>query len=151
MTKQYFISLFEYDKWANLKIAEALKPNASLPVKCKTLFHHIGATLDMWYSRVNNTNRLFQNLFDKSNPEITTSLLIEADERWLKFLTMDEVDLQSFVKYKNTKGKEFENNLIDILTQLITHNHYHRGQINQLLRQAGFEPAKTDYIFYVRD
>jgi len=33
---------------------------------------------------------------------------------------------------------------------VITHNHYHRGQIAQVVREKGDEPVNTDYITYTR-
>lgn len=151
MNKQFFISLFEYDKWANLKIAEAFKQSSKPPVKCKTLFHHIAATTDLWFNRVSPGKRLFESLFEETVPETTVELMLKAIDKWIDFLKKDDVDLQTVTKYTNTKGNNYENKLVDILTHLISHNHYHRGQINILLRENGIEPAKTDYIFYMRD
>jgi len=37
-----------------------------------------------------------------------------------------------------------------ILSHVIIHGGYHRGQIAILLRQAGSDPAVTDFIAYVR-
>ncbi len=39
----------------------------------------------------------------------------------------------------------------DVLTQLHGHSLYHRGQIASLVRAAGGEPAKTDFIFWSRE
>jgi uncharacterized damage-inducible protein DinB len=38
----------------------------------------------------------------------------------------------------------------EILTHLVIHSAYHRGQIASDLRAAGQEPAYTDYIHAVR-
>lgn len=149
MTNEYFVSLFEYDKWANLKIAEAFEHANNLPPKCKVLYHHIGAVLDRWYRRVTNGEELFTNLFEETDPGSNTKLMITAEERWIEYLKSG-VDINSIVNYKNTKGDEFTNSLQDILVHIMTHNHYHRGQINQLLREAGLEPAVIDYILYKR-
>jgi uncharacterized damage-inducible protein DinB len=43
------------------------------------------------------------------------------------------------------------NSIEDILTQLFGHSCYHRGQIAQLLRSIGAEPAVTDFVFWTRE
>jgi uncharacterized damage-inducible protein DinB len=150
MNKEYFIELLQYDKWANNEIGKVLCLSDEIPPKCKILFHHIAATTDLWFYRVNSGERLFKSLFEETDPETTLQLMFKAVERWIDLLNKNGIDLHSVIKYKNTKGNEYENTLHDILTHLMTHNHYHRGQINQLLRQNDFEPAVTDYIFYKR-
>lgn len=76
--------------------------------------------------------------------------LLEYD-RWNDFLNEDKTDLGKVVSYVNSQGEHFNSKLVDILPHLFTHNHYHRGQINQILRQSGFEPVRVDYIVYVRE
>lgn len=147
---EYFIELLKYDKWANQKIVEALSKIDEIPPKCKILFHHIAAATEVWLSRVTNVERHYKSLFEESDLNINRELLNQLEDRWIEFLKKDHVKVEELIKYKNTKGQEFTNKLQDILTHLMTHNHYHRGQINQLLRQNNFEPAVTDYIFYKR-
>ncbi|KUG26094.1 dinb protein [hydrocarbon metagenome] len=151
MTKEYFISLLEYDTWANKRIAEVLTGKVNLPPKCKTLFHHIGATIDLWYVRVTGEERFFQNLFDETSPQKTAELVNKGLDRWNDLLNDDKTDLDTIVSYINSQGEHFNSKLADILTHLFSHNHYHRGQINQTLRHSGFEPARVDYIVYVRE
>lgn len=149
MNKEYFIDLLEYDNWANNKIAEILVRDEEIPSKCKILFHHIAAATDAWLSRVNSSERYFSNLFEESNPQDTIKMLNELFCKWIDFVR-EENDFNRVIKYKNTKGVEFENTLRDILIHLSAHGNYHRGQINQLLRQNGIAPAAIDYILYKR-
>ena len=58
--------------------------------------------------------------------------------------------LEQIVSYKNSKGKEFNNSVRDILTHVALHGQYHRGQINLLLRANEFEPVNVDFITFVR-
>ncbi|MFL6198680.1 MAG: DinB family protein [Thermoanaerobaculia bacterium] len=41
--------------------------------------------------------------------------------------------------------------ILYILTQLFGHSWYHRGQIAQLVRALGAEPAVTDFVFWSRE
>ena len=54
------------------------------------------------------------------------------------------------VSYTNSKGEPWTSTVEDILTHLVIHSAYHRGQIASDLRTAGHEPAYTDYIHAVR-
>jgi len=54
------------------------------------------------------------------------------------------------VSYSNSKGEPWTSTVEEILTHLVIHSAYHRGQIASDLRSAGQEPAYTDYIHAVR-
>lgn len=54
------------------------------------------------------------------------------------------------VAYTNSKGEPLTSTVEEILTHLVIHSAYHRGQIASDLRAAGQEPAYTDYIHAVR-
>jgi uncharacterized damage-inducible protein DinB len=62
----------------------------------------------------------------------------------------DAGELAREVAYRNSAGQAFRNSVADILCQVVLHGSYHRGQIAQLVRQGGGEPAPTDYIGYRR-
>jgi uncharacterized damage-inducible protein DinB len=64
-------------------------------------------------------------------------------------LTDDQLD--SIATYKNSKGVEYETTYRDILTHVMMHSAYHRGQVAMAVRAEGCEPACTDYIAYVRE
>ena len=54
------------------------------------------------------------------------------------------------VQYKTTKGIECATPVVDILTHVVIHGAYHRGQIAKGLGRAGTPATDTDYISYVR-
>jgi uncharacterized damage-inducible protein DinB len=58
--------------------------------------------------------------------------------------------LSQSVSYTNSKGEAWSSTVQEILTHLVIHSAYHRGQIASDLRAAGQEPAYTDYIHAVR-
>lgn len=67
------------------------------------------------------------------------------------FARLDEAELARVFEYRSLDGPRFRNRVEDILTQLFGHSWYHRGQIAMLLRQAGAEPAATDFVFWSRE
>ena len=56
--------------------------------------------------------------------------------------------LASRVRYRNTKGDEYTNSVLDILTHVVIHGAYHRGQIARIIGRAGGQTPNTDYIAY---
>ena len=79
-------------------------------------------------------------------------LSIEVTSKWINLLEGKNNEfLEKRLKYKNSKGEEFDNSLRDIVTHIINHSTYHRAQIAQLVKRAGGIPAVTDYIVYQRE
>jgi uncharacterized damage-inducible protein DinB len=75
----------------------------------------------------------------------------EIAARWRAYFQSLAADgLEHEVEYRNTKGERWNNSAADILTHVVMHSGYHRGQIALLLREAGLNPAYTDYIQAVR-
>ncbi len=81
--------------------------------------------------------------------EEKTGIVHDDLEEYLRRL--DEALLPEPIVYRNQTGKEFSTARGDVLTHLLMHGGYHRGQIARALRQAGHEPVNTDYITWVRD
>lgn len=75
---------------------------------------------------------------------------IEADRAlFLRGLTDD--DLERPLSYRNLKGEDFTQPLVDQLVHVVNHSTYHRGQIATLSRQAGFPAPATDLIVFKRE
>jgi len=58
--------------------------------------------------------------------------------------------LDDKVEYRNSKGEPWSSRVEDILTHVLLHSAYHRGQIALQMRASGMEPAYTDFIHAVR-
>ena len=74
----------------------------------------------------------------------------ELSSGLLRALTGEAEALARPVAYTNSKGERWTSTVEDILTHVVIHSAYHRGQIASDLRGAGQEPAYTDYIHAVR-
>jgi uncharacterized damage-inducible protein DinB len=59
--------------------------------------------------------------------------------------------LDGKVEYRNSKGEPWSSRVEDMLTHVLFHSAYHRGQIALQMRAAGNEPAYTDFIHAVRN
>ena len=86
---------------------------------------------------------------------LTTAVVAELEvieRNWSDYFgRLDEPELERTFDYLTSEGTRFRSVVADILTQLYGHSFYHRGQIASLVRAAGGEPAKTDFIFWTRE
>jgi uncharacterized damage-inducible protein DinB len=150
MTLSYLKRLFEHLDWADRACAAALAaaPGAGEPA-LKTYAHIVGAEL-VWLDRLAGAP---QSVAVWPEADLAACLGLAETAR-LRFASLvaplREPDLDRPVAYTNSAGRAFTSRAGDILLHVALHGAYHRGQIAQLLRQAGAEPAATDYIGFVR-
>lgn len=142
--------MFEHIHWANSIIFETLeKPDhSSEPLK---LFTHILHAEHIWMTRLKGLDSSHLPIWSDGDLAICEKLIKQNEEAYRAFLDkIDDTELNNVITYANSKGKAFETTIRDILTHVALHGHYHRGQINMLLRQQGAEPVQLDYIAFVR-
>ena len=140
--------LLRYDLWANRETLRALHQGDSPTRSLRWIGHIIGAEF-LWLSRLDGS---------PSDLPVWPSLSLEECETRLAqlFQELGDLDLDQRgpldrpVRYTNSKGEPWTSTVGDILTHLVIHSAYHRGQIASDMRNAGQEPAYTDYIHAVR-
>jgi uncharacterized damage-inducible protein DinB len=151
--KTYFINLFNYDRYANERILEAIAA-CNEPDKPVQLMAHLLAAQTVWLTRCLGMPHpdldLWPPLGDKRF--IFPAMIARNHEAWNSFLeNLPETGFEKTINYKSTRGEPFKSSLSDIITQVINHGTHHRAQIGQLLKFTGFENLPvTDYIFYTR-
>ena len=75
----------------------------------------------------------------------------ELGRLWLEFLDLITAgDVSQSISYKNSKGEAWTSTIVDVLTHVVMHSAYHRGQIASHMRASGQTPAYTDFIHGVR-
>lgn len=149
---------FDYEKDAHRKtlnsfqtVPSAERTNGDFS-KAVDLFAHIMSARLMWLYRFGVTNEPAE-LFPTATELLTLPVLMESMEaHWTGYLAeITNEELQRIFEYESYEGKRFRSSIEDILTQLFGHSWYHRGQIAQLIRRAGGEPAITDFVFWSRN
>ena len=148
--KKYFIDLFKYHGWANKKLIDGIK-EGEINVECiMKILSHLLLSENTWLQRLKS---------EKYDNKFWTELTFEdcrelSEENKLNINTylnsLSETDFNTVVKYTNSKGIEYTNTIVEILTHLSHHSSYHRGQIAKEMRRLGKEPVYTDYIVYLR-
>ena len=138
--------LFEYDTWANREVISHLR-RIAVPPRALTILNHILGAEWLWLGRIHGDPKPAvvwpQLTLDECEAQ-TRVLLVE----WIR--TLHEEDLSRRVDYTNSQGERWSNTIEDILTHVVLHGTYHRGQIATIVRQSGETPAYTDYIHAVR-
>ncbi|WP_312824933.1 DinB family protein [Epilithonimonas sp.] len=145
--KEQFIDLLEYNSHFNqLLIKIYLENKDSFNEKMTLLLNHILNAQQIWNSRI-----IIEESFGvwQINPDEKLSEINQSNfENSIKIL--NERNLDEIIAYRNSKGDDFQNSILEILFHFINHSTYHRGQIAMLMKQVGLEPINTDYIFYKR-
>ncbi|MES2107830.1 MAG: DinB family protein [Bacteroidota bacterium] len=150
--KNFFIRLFNYDRFANESILEVLI-NSSRPEKAIKLMAHTLAAQQVWFNRckglVPYSGALWQ---DDGNIDGFAATIRKNNEDWITYLEMlTDGDFEKIISYNNMKGDPFESRLNDILIHIINHGTHHRAQIGQHLKFTGAETLPvTDYIAFSR-
>jgi uncharacterized damage-inducible protein DinB len=145
----YLRRQFAYNAWANREVLRAIGA-AHNNQRSLQLMAHVFAAERVW------VERLLQ--LPQSVP-VWPTFTVDACERegtevvrlWREYLgQLDSAKLIVPVTYKNSKGESWTNNVLDILSHVLLHSAYHRGQIASHMRESGMTPAYTDFIHAVR-
>ena len=110
---------------------------------------HIIAAELLWLARMKGARSRLPVWPDLSLEECEARLP-ELSRSLAGTLTAEAEGLARPVAYANSKGETWTSTVEEILTHVVIHSAYHRGQIASDLRSAGQEPAYTDYIHAVR-
>ncbi len=137
--------LFDHLIWADLKLFDALPAEQSMIHK---EFAHIVAAEEVWLSRIQKRDAKCAVW-----PEFegTESIMYSAHSVYNEMIeSLDENDLSMEIEYVNSAGISFSGKLADILTHVALHGQYHRGKVNQMLKDQGHTPVPVDFIAFVR-
>ena len=155
------LKLTLYNLWANKTIIgyvqkagetiADIEQSGSFPSVKKTLLHIWDAQF-IWYCRLNGTSLsdFPSKNFQGSLTEVCDGLLITS-QQIIDYIADLNRNNDTVIAYQTFDGKKFENTISDIIIHTVNHSTYHRGQIINLLRGAGFtEVGSTDYMRFCR-
>ena len=142
--------MFAYDRWANAEVIAALRNSDPPPPRSLRFMAHLLAAERLWLGRLQR---------DPTPVAVWPDLTLaqcearqdEMARLWPEYLgALRESSLGERVEYVNSKGEPWRSAVGDILTHVVTHSAYHRGQIATDMRAAGATPPYTDFIHAVR-
>ncbi len=145
-----FHRLFAYETWANRQAVASLRAAAGgPPQKARKVLAHLVGTGRLWLSRIQGTEKAV--VWPDLSVDESASGLEDLAARWSALLRdSGPGELSRVASYTNSKGEPWTSVVADILMHVVIHSAYHRGQIALVLREAGNEPAYTDFIEAVR-
>ena len=143
--------LIDYDRWANQRITEAV---LGLPhdqrERVARLFAHIANAMRVWHDRIVAIDVAPEPWREMSVEEAAAEIATYT-EQLVGLIRLKNRQLRQGIAYRTMDGIDYQTPLIDILQHLAFHSHYHRGQINAAIRQAGGAPVNVDFIAYQRE
>ncbi len=150
MSLERFRRELSYDDWANREVLRHLQRESSPPPNCVGWFSHVLGAQSEWLARLQGGRSALavwpRLTLDELEPSVA-----RLRESWAAYLEqLTPADLPRSIAYVNSKGEPFESRIEDVLTHVLLHGAYHRGQIASALREAGLTPPATDYILATR-
>ena len=147
---EYFRRQFAYDAWANREVMAAIRGNAGENERALQLMSHIVAAERLWLERLEQQPQSMA-VWPKADLGWCEVQAAEMKRLWTHYLQRIPSDnLARKISYKNSTGEAWESTIEDILSHVILHSAYHRGQIASHMRSTGQTPAYTDFIHGVR-
>ena len=151
----YMRKQFAYNAWANREVLAAIQaagrenPSGENQ-RSLQLMSHVLAAERLWLERLTGKPQSVpvwpQPDWARCEAEAT-----EMARLWVEYLNLATAgDLLQTISYKNSKGEAWTSTIIDVLTHVVMHSAYHRGQIASHMREQGQTPAYTDFIHGVR-
>jgi uncharacterized damage-inducible protein DinB len=147
---KYLHRQFAYDAWANREVLANLRTSARLPAQTPRLLAHILAAERLWWERIRKQPQSIP-VWPEFSADQCETRIAEMATLWREYLDgLSAKQLSERVSYKNSKGEPWSSTVEDILTHVLLHSAYHRGQIATQTRAAGETPAYTDFIHAAR-
>jgi uncharacterized damage-inducible protein DinB len=147
---EYLRRQFVYDDWANREVLAGLRASARPAARPLQLLAHILSAERLWLERIRNQPQSLP-VWPDFTVDQCEAQIAELAGLWHEFLgRLSDAGLSENVTYKNSKGEPWTSIVEDILTHVVLHSAYHRGQIASQVRAGGEQPAYTDFIHALR-
>ncbi|HTS36232.1 MAG TPA: DinB family protein [Candidatus Solibacter sp.] len=141
---------FAYDAWANKEVLNAIGDGRVASGRALQLLAHILSAERLWLERIKQQPQSMA-VWPEATAGQCEAQAFEMQRLWAEFFdSLSADDLARTASYKNSKGELWTSTVEDVLTHVILHSAYHRGQIASHMRESGEAPAYTDYIHAVR-
>jgi uncharacterized damage-inducible protein DinB len=147
---EYLRRQFAYDAWANREVLAGLRTGAPHAPRPLQLLAHILSAERLWLERIRKQPQSLP-VWPELTLEQCAAQIDELALFWPERLDrLFPTGFTEQIAYKNSKGELWSNTVEDILTHVLLHSAYHRGQIASQVRASGEAPAYTDFIHAVR-
>jgi uncharacterized damage-inducible protein DinB len=136
--------------WADRQTLAAVRDCPAAEAEALPLLAHLMGAEHIWLSRLRNQPSV-HSVWPKLSMTECEKLADENAAGYESFVNgLGGNDLSAAIRYRNSQGDEFADTVIDILTHVVIHGAYHRGQVAKVLGRAGVAAVSTDYITFTR-
>ena len=154
MTREYFITLADYNIWANDivhswfdKISDEQWEQpivSSFKSLAETSVHTAGAQ-KIWLERLNKVESpVFLTSVFKGTKQEAIDIWKRTSAGLRSFIeSFDETKLKDSVSFKRPDGNTYQLQYYQIFVHVFNHSSYHRGQIVTMLRQVGYTELRS--------
>ncbi|MBL8765040.1 MAG: DinB family protein [Phycisphaerae bacterium] len=146
-----------FEIWANgralasLGTVAAARRSEGAYARARSILAHNQMARQLWLSRLGAAASPAWVAFPDWPLERIEREAAELDAKWAAFIAgLSEADLAREVRYSGTDGSAYGSTVGDILTHVLNHSTYHRGQVASLAASLGGTPAETDFILFTR-
>jgi uncharacterized damage-inducible protein DinB len=147
---KYLRRQFAYNEWANREVLAKFRTSARPPAQTLRLLAHILSAERLWLERIQKQPQSLP-VWPEFSSRQCEAQITEMARLWHEYLAgLSATQLSESISYQNSKGEPWSSTVEDILTHVLLHSAYHRGQIASQTRAAGETPAYTDFIHAVR-
>ena len=147
---EFFQRLIGHLRWADEGVLGSLRRAKAPPGKALEIYAHILGAEHVWLARLRQA-RPRHPVWPALTLDECSALADQTQRGLVEFLSsLAPADFAREITYTNSAGASFRSRIDDVLTQVVTHGCYHRGQVALLVRESGDEPQPTDYIAFVR-
>lgn len=138
--------------WADGRILDAIEESEKKNKALLKLVRHVAMAERVWLSRLQGKSSAQYSLWEEADDLTAIRMMFEENaEQYRSYIEgLDEPELDAMVDYATQSGVPFRTSVRDILSQVVLHGQYHRGQINRALRNESAEPVQVDYITFAR-
>ena len=146
----YMRQQFAYDAWANQEVLASIRAHDGDNRRALQLMSHILAAERLWLERLKQVPQSVP-VWPEADLSQCEAEAAELKKIWFEYLDLVTAgDISLTISYRNSKGEVWTNAIVDVLTHVVMHSAYHRGQIASHMRANGQTPAYTDFIHGVR-
>ncbi|WP_127587918.1 DinB family protein [Paenibacillus koleovorans] len=138
--------------WADGRILDALDESGTKNKDLLKLVRHVAVAEQVWLSRLQGKGSTQFSLWEEAEDLTAIRAMFEENaEQYRVYIGgLEESELDEMIDYANQNGVSFRTSARDILSQVLLHGQYHRGQINRALRSESAEPVQVDFITFAR-
>lgn len=153
------VKIIRYQQWANRKTADGLK---TLPADAAdkefggsfsslrlTVLHMLQADY-RWLHRLNGVPIVdIPSEWENEKFASLINLWLDVQDQLVSRVRELVPQGNPMVKFTTAKGDTYQLPLEEVITHVVNHSTYHRGQVANMMRMAGAKPEGTDYFLFV--